>query len=60
MLRAFLIPAALTGCFCAGFAWLIDTTTDMLGTQSVLALAFVSGFLGSLFAKGLLSWLGRN
>ncbi len=51
MIRAFLLPAFLTGTFCAGFAVLIDITTSMLETGSVIGLAFVSGFLGSIFAR---------
>ncbi len=46
-----LLPALLTGTFCAGFATLIDVITDALTMLMVIGLAFVSGFLGSLFAR---------
>ena len=50
ILRALLIPEALTGLFCAGFAAGIDFLTDMLERQQVLLVSFISGFCGSLFA----------
>lgn len=51
MRRPALISAVLTGVFCAFFALGIDWLTDMLEQGHVLALSFVSGFLGSLFAS---------
>ena len=54
MFRTLLIPAVLTGVFCAGFAGLIDITTDMLDRGYVVGFAFVSGFLGSVFARAVL------
>jgi len=51
ILKTALLPAALTGTFCAVFAVVIDATTNMLDTVPVIALAFVSGFLGSLFSR---------
>ena len=51
MLRAFLLPAILTGAFCAAFAVGIDWLTDMLARGQVIGISFVSGFLGSLFAS---------
>ena len=51
MIRSFLVPAVLTGAFCAVFAVGIDFATDMLRTGSIIVFAFVSGFLGSIFAR---------
>ena len=51
MIRVTLIAATLTGLFCAAFAGVIDAITDALPMLTVIILAFVSGFLGSLFAR---------
>ena len=51
MLRLLIFPALLTGVFCAGFAVFIDTLTDMLERDQVIVVSFLSGFLGSIFAK---------
>jgi len=51
MWRAVLATAGLTGAFCMGFAWVVDIVTDALPMGTALMLAFVSGFLGSLFAQ---------
>jgi hypothetical protein len=51
MIRATFIAAVLTGVFCAGFAAVIGFVTDTLPMLMVIVLAFVSGFLGSLFAR---------
>jgi len=55
-----LIRAALTGLFCAGFAYGIDWLTDMLAQGQVLALSFASGALGSLFSSLVLARRGRD
>lgn len=54
MIRSLLTSAALTGAFCAGFALVIDTATDMLGQGQIALFSFASGFLGSLFAQTVL------
>ena len=51
MLRMALLPAVLTGVFCAGFAMAVELVTEALNVMTLIALAFVSGFLGSLFAR---------
>ena len=50
-MRTGLVAAALTGVFCAVFAVGIDWATDMLERGWIVAVSFVSGFLGSLFAR---------
>lgn len=54
MMRALLLPASLTGVFCAGFALVIDYATDMLGQGQIVIFSFISGFLGSLVARAVL------
>jgi len=57
MLRTILLSALLTGIFCAIFAVGIDWLTDMLQRGQVIAVSFISGFCGSLFASTMLrSW----
>jgi len=51
MWAAVLWTSILTGVFCAVFAAVIDVVTDALSMWIVIALAFVSGFSGSLFAQ---------
>jgi len=51
MWGAVLITSVITGVFCAVFATVIDLITDALAMWMVIALAFVSGFGGSLFAQ---------
>ena len=51
MARSLLLPAVLTGVFCAAFAVGIDYITDMLARGQVMLLSFVSGFCGSIFAR---------
>lgn len=51
MTKAILISAALTGLFCAIFAVFVQAATSMLGVGQVAGISFVSGFLGSLFAR---------
>ncbi|WP_425039333.1 hypothetical protein [Primorskyibacter sp. S187A] len=50
-MQAVLVTSVLTGVFCAVFATIIDAVTDALNIWTVIALAFTSGFLGSLFAQ---------
>ncbi len=50
-MRIALTSAALTGAFCAGFVVLIDKLAGMLPLAPVIMLSFLSGFLGSLFAR---------
>ena len=57
MLRASLFSAALTGLFCAGFAVFVDAITMLFSVWHLLAVSFVSGFLGSLFAAFITSRL---
>lgn len=54
MIRAILLTAVLTGVFCSIFAVFIDWATDMLMRNQIIAISFVSGFLGSLFAQTVL------
>ena len=54
MIRPLLLTACLTGLFCAGFAVFVDYATDMLMRNQVIAVSFVSGFLGSVFAQTVL------
>lgn len=54
MIRTVLSTALLTGVFCAGFAVFIDWATDMLMQNQVIAISFMSGTLGSLFAQTVL------
>jgi len=49
-----LASASLTGVFCLCFALVVDAVTDALPMWAVICLAFVSGFLGSLFAQTVL------
>jgi uncharacterized membrane protein len=57
MVRASLISAVLTGLFRAGFAVFIDAITMLFSVWHLLAVSFVSGFLGSLFATFITSRL---
>jgi hypothetical protein len=50
MLTKALVPALLTGAFCAGFAVLVSSFGMLFAFLPVIAISFVSGFLGSLFA----------
>ncbi len=58
-IRTFLIPAALTGAFCACFALTVDLVLSMVNQWQVAGLAAVSGFLGSIFSRIVLG-LGRD
>lgn len=46
-----LLTSVLTGVVCAVFAAVIDVVTDALSMATLIGLAFMSGFLGSLFAQ---------
>ncbi len=50
-IRIFIIPAALTGLFCACFALAIDAALSMVSQVQVAVLAATSGFLGSIFSR---------
>lgn len=53
-----LVAAILTGIFCALFALTIDFLTDMLARGQLLLVSFISGFLGSLFARVIIGGRG--
>lgn len=46
-----LLSALITGCFCAVFAVVVTALGMIISIVPGLAIAFVSGFLGSLFAS---------
>ncbi|MDA7428831.1 hypothetical protein PGB28_10195 [Primorskyibacter aestuariivivens] len=46
-----ILPAIMTGVFCAVFAMLVGFITEALTMSMVLGVSFVSGFLGNLFAQ---------
>ena len=46
-----ILPAIMTGVFCAIFATLVGFVTEALTMWMVLGVPFVSGFLGNLFAQ---------
>ena len=54
MIRPILLTAVLTGFFCSVFAVFIDWATDMLMQNQIIAISFISGFLGSIFAQTVL------
>ena len=49
-----LLTSVMTGVFCAGFAVVVDLITNALEMWMVIAVAFASGFTGSLLAQLLL------
>lgn len=51
MARMIFATSLMTGVFCAGFAVVVDALTDALPMILAIAVAFASGFLGSLFAQ---------
>lgn len=51
MARLALVPALLTGVFCAAFAVGVDVLVGMKGLVTVVGISFVSGFLGNCFAQ---------
>jgi len=54
VLRAFIVPALLTGGFCSVFAVTVDMIMDLVSAWHVAVLGGVSGFLGSIFARTVL------
>ncbi len=54
MFRVFLLPAILTGLFCALFAVAVDVILPPLMGANVAVIAAISGCCGSLFARGVL------
>lgn len=50
-MKLLILPAIMTGVFCAVFATLVGLITEALTMWMVLGVSFVSGFLGSLFAQ---------
>ncbi|MBF9036326.1 hypothetical protein HKCCE2091_18965 [Rhodobacterales bacterium HKCCE2091] len=60
MLRKMLISAAIAGTFCAFFSVGIDWVTNMLARGQVIALSFISGFLGSFVASVIRNWNGPD
>ena len=57
-MKGVFIFAAITGVFCAVFAIVIDAITDVLSLWQAAALAFVSGFTGSIVARLVLGQSG--
>ena len=51
MSKLLLLPALLTGVFCAGFALAVDVVVGMKGLATVIGISFISGFLGNCFAQ---------
>ena len=51
MARKAFTSAALTGLFCMGFSVTVSWLTMTLSMTVLILLSFVSGFLGSLFAR---------
>ncbi len=54
MFRNFLLPATLTGVFCAIFAVSVDWLLPPLMGLNVAIISAISGFCGSIFARGVL------
>ena len=54
MVRTFLVPATLTGLFCAIFSVAVDYVLPPLMGLNVAIIAAISGFCGSIFARGVL------
>ena len=50
MTKSALLPAFLTGAFCAVFAVVVGSISMIVSVVPGILIAFVSGFLGSLFA----------
>lgn len=48
--RSALLPAVITGSFCAVFAVVVSSIGMIVSIVPGLLIAFISGFLGSLFA----------
>ena len=54
MTRSVLLTALLTGAFCAVFAVFVSYVTSLFAIFGVIGISFISGFLGSVFAQGVL------
>lgn len=54
-----LIPAMLTGLFCALFAFVANAVLSITGMWAGIGLAFISGFCGSMFAHYVLRKGGK-
>ncbi|WP_424970256.1 hypothetical protein [Dinoroseobacter sp. S76] len=50
-MKPILLTASVAGVFCALFALTVDAVTDALSMAQALALAGLSGFLGSLVGQ---------
>lgn len=50
-MKPILLTASAAGVFCAVFAFVVSAITDVLSMTQALALAGVSGFLGSLVGQ---------
>ncbi|MDD9715534.1 MULTISPECIES: hypothetical protein [Dinoroseobacter] len=50
-MKPILLTACVAGVFCASFAWVVSALTNALSMAQALALAGVSGFLGSLVGQ---------
>lgn len=59
MMRQTLMAAVLTGLFCMGFSVVVGWLSMTLSMLALVALSFVSGFCGSLFARLVLKGDGR-
>lgn len=53
-LRELISSAALTGVFCAVFAFVISQVAPMLTNTQILMTSFISGFLGTVVARMIL------
>lgn len=53
-----LITAIMTGVFCAGFSVVVSQVAVQLSMTAVIAVSFVSGFLGSTVAQLVQKWRG--
>lgn len=50
-MKPILLTACVAGVFCVGFAFVVGAVMDALSMTQALALAGVSGFLGSLVGQ---------
>lgn len=58
MLKTLLVTATMTGLFCAGFSVVVSLVAVQLSMGAVIAVSFVSGFLGSTVAQLVQNWRG--
>ena len=60
MAKTIAITSVLTGLFCAVFAFVVETVTELFGLWQLLLVSFISGSLGSLFAQTVVGhWRNR-